>query len=242
MATDLSRDPGLPCNPIVVAPEEFAGTAADHVARSLHAAALERERIGLALSGGTGPRPVYEALARIPGLPWGMVEIYFADERAVPPDQAESNFRLVKESLLDRLPAPPAAIHRMEGERPDVAGAAADYERLLPPRLDVLVLGIGADGHTASLFPQDPAVREDRRRVLAVRAPVPPEWRITVTPPVIGAARTRLVLAAGEGKARAVARACAGPWGLLACPAQLARNATWIVDEPAASRLHLGDA
>lgn len=242
MATDLNDDPGAPCHPIVVAPEEFAGTAADQIARSLQAAALERERIGLALSGGTGPRPVYEALARIPGLPWGRVEIFFADERAVPPEHAESNFRLVKESLLERLPAPPAAVHRMEGERPHVAGAAADYERLLPPRLDVLVLGIGADGHTASLFPQDPAVNEDRRRVLAVRAPVPPEGRITVTPPVIRAARTRLVLVAGESKARAVARACAGPYDLLSCPAQLARNATWIVDEPAASRLEFGEA
>jgi 6-phosphogluconolactonase len=241
MATDLSRDPGPPCNPVVVAPEEFAATAAHYIARSLRSAAMERERIGLALSGGTGPRPVYEALARAPGLPWGRVEFYFADERAVPPHDSESNFRLVEESLLNRLPETPAAVRRMEGERPDIAGAAADYERLLPPRLDVLVLGIGADGHTASLFPLDPAVNEDQRRVLAVRAPVPPEWRITVTPPVIRAARTRLVLAAGESKAQAVARACAGPYDPLACPAQLARNATWIMDGPAASQLHLGE-
>ena len=242
MAADLSRDPEPPCNPVVVAPEEFAGTAAHHIARSLHAAAMERKLIGLALSGGTGPRPVYEALARIPDVPWGSVEIYFADERAVPPDHSESNFRLVQESLLNRLPVTPAAVYRMEGERPDVAGAAADYERLLPPRLDVLVLGIGADGHTASLFPQDPAVNEERRRVLAVRAPVPPERRMTITAPVIRAARTRLVLVAGESKARAVALACAGPYDLLACPAQLARNATWIVDEAAASRLEFGEA
>ena len=84
-------------------------------------------------------------------------------------------------------------------------------------------------------------MHEDRRRVLAVRAPVPPEWRITVTPPVIRAARTRLVLVAGVSKARAVARACTGPEDLLACPAQLARNATWILDELAASRLELGE-
>ena len=242
MAAGMSGAPEPPCNPVVVASEEFARTAARHIARSLHAAALERERIGLALSGGTGPRPIYQALARTPGLPWARVEIYFADERAVPPDDSESNFRLVKESLLDVLPVTPAAVHRMDGERPDVDRAAADYERLLPARLDILVLGIGADGHTASLFPHHPAVHEERRGVLAVRAPVPPEWRITMTPPVIRAARTRFMLAAGENKARAVARACTGPYDLLACPAQLARNATWIVDEPAASRLHPGAA
>lgn len=242
MATDLSRDPEPPCNPVVVASEEFAGTAAHHIARSIHAASLERELIGLALSGGTGPRPIYQALARTPGLPWGRVNIYFADERAVPPDDPESNFRLVRESLLNDLPVPPAAVYRMDGERPDVARAAADYERLLPARLDVLVLGIGADGHTASLFPHHPAMNEKRRRVLALQAPVPPEWRITITPPVIRAARARLMLVAGESKARAVAQACAGPYDPPACPAQLARNATWIVDEPAAARLHFGTA
>ena len=237
MAADLSGDALEPCTPIVVAPEVFAATGSRYIADAIRTAASRRELVSLALSGGKGPRPIYQALARTPDIPWNRVEIYFADERAVPPDDRESNYRLVRESLLNLLPLTPAGVHRMEGEQEDLARAASAYERLLPAQLDVLVLGIGADGHTASLFPHHPAMSEERRRVLGVQGPTPPRWRITITPPVIRAARTRLLLAAGESKAQAVARACHGPYDPRDCPAQLARDGVWIVDKPAASRL-----
>ena len=125
----------------------------------------------------------------------------------------------------------------MEAERKDRARAAEEYDAVLPARLDLLVLGMGEDGHTASLFPQHAAVGEKRRRVLAVEGPYPPRDRLTITPPVIHAARLTLMLVAGANKARAVARALRGPDDALACPAALARTGVWILDQPAGATL-----
>jgi 6-phosphogluconolactonase len=239
MAPDLSRlEPGINgCTPVIVPPSDYVETAAQLVARALDEAGRRPGRISLALSGGRGPRPIYEKLAGIPGLPWSRTVIYFADERAVPPDDVESNHRLVRESLLGHLTETPAAVHRMEGERRDLEAAAGDYERILPSALDVLLLGMGEDGHTASLFPRHPATREEQRLVLAVDGPVEPRRRITITPPVVRRARVRIMLVAGEKKAAAVALACEGSYDPVECPAQLAREGLWILDEPAASKL-----
>ncbi len=125
----------------------------------------------------------------------------------------------------------------MRGEWPDRAAAARDYEAALPEALDVLVLGIGEDGHTASLFPGAGALSEVERRVLPVTGPKPPPERLTITPPVIAAARHVVVLASGRGKREPVARAVARALDPLATPAQFARDALWIVDHEAASGL-----
>lgn len=243
MADDLREGDG-PGARVVVAPRtSFADDAAALIGRLLDEAAAGRPRaaVTLALSGGSTPGPVYERLAgsRPSSVPWERLHIFFADERRVPPEDPESNYRLVRERLLAHAPEAPAAVHRMRGELEDGTAAAAEYEAFLPERLDVLVLGIGEDGHTASLFPGDPALDAADRRVLAVRAPSPPHGRLTLTPSVIRAARERVVLARGSGKAAAVRRALEEPGPAREVPARLARAGHWVLDREAASDLHV---
>ncbi|HEV8124923.1 MAG TPA: 6-phosphogluconolactonase [Gemmatimonadales bacterium] len=222
---------------LILSTDDFASLAADRIAREIADLAQSRKLLSLALSGGNTPGPVNRILAERADLPWDRVVVYFADERAVPPDHPESNYRMVRESLLDRLPVPPRAVHRMEAERENLDAAAAEYARLLPERLDLLLLGLGEDGHIASLFPQQTDA-EDSRRVFPVMAPKPPPLRMTIGPRVVRADRTRrLMLVQGKAKANAVATACEGPWNPADCPGQLAREALWILDRPAASRL-----
>lgn len=128
----------------------------------------------------------------------------------------------------------------MEAERPDREAAALEYDRSLPERLDILLLGMGADGHTASLFPGSAALDQRDRRVLAVRGPKPPAERLTITPPVIEAASEVGVIAAGADKAEMAARAIEGPLDPQALPVQLARRGVWFLDQAAASRLASG--
>lgn len=196
-----------------------------------------RGRCALALAGGGTPMPVYQSLARHAPIRWSAVDIYFGDERAVPPDDPESNYRMARESLLDTIALPPAQVYRMPAERLDRSQAAAEYEALLPAVLDVLLLGMGHDGHTASLFPQAAVLRERERRVVAVRGPSAPSDRLTITPPVIAAARAVFVLVRGRDKAAMVARALEGAEEPLTLPVQFARGGRWLLDDAAASEL-----
>src|SRR5204863_84394 len=139
------------------------------------------------------------------------------DERAVPPTDPASNYRMAREALLDRVGVSRERVHRMEADDPDLEAAAARYGARLPERLDVLVLGMGPDGHTASLFPHSAALRETERKVVAAQSPVPPLRRLTITPPVIAAARRVAVISAGASKAPIVARVLRGAW----CPEEL---------------------
>jgi 6-phosphogluconolactonase len=200
----------------------------------------ERGHCAVALAGGGTPRPVYERLALDPyarRVGWAAVEVYFGDERAVPATDPESNFGMAAAALLDRVPIPASRVHRMEADARDADAAARAYERLLPDALDVLLLGVGQDGHTASLFPGAAALEERTRRVVPVIGPKPPPRRLTITPPVIAAARRIVVLAAGADKAEAVARGLEGPWRPADCPVQLARRGIWFLDREAAARL-----
>jgi len=221
---------------IIVRPEGFATAAATFLGRKLRPAAPD-ETLSVALSGGTTPGPVYEALARASQPRWDRLDVYFADERAVPPDDPESNYRLVRETLLDRVPIPPARVHRMPADGEDLDEAALAYERAFPPRLDVLVLGLGTDGHTASLFPGDPAVDEWDRRIVAVEAPAEPRRRLTITPRVIAGAHLIVVLARGEYKMTAVRRALSSAGTPEEVPGRLARRGVWILDTHAAGGL-----
>ena len=174
----------------------------------------------VALSGGSTPRRLYELLAREPfrrQIPWASVEFFWGDERTVPPDHPDSNFRMANEVLLAPLGISPARIHRIEAERPDRDAAARAYETELarvlgePPRLDLVLLGLGADGHTASIFPQTPAVRERVRWVVAHHVPALGADRITLTAPIINQAACVVFLVAGAEKATTAARVLHGP-------------------------------
>ncbi|MGH7582652.1 MAG: 6-phosphogluconolactonase [Gemmatimonadales bacterium] len=225
---------------IVTTSSQFAARAAQEIAARIDGAVGAHGACALAVSGGRTPIPVFHRLAA-EAIPCRQVALYFADERAVPPDHEDSNYGMVRRELLDRLPVAPR-VFRMEGERTDTDAAARTYENLLPPALDVLVLGIGPDGHTASLFPGLAAVSESRRRVVAVPpAPVAPHVpRITITPPVIAAAREVVMLVSQGERADVVARALAGSGDPRDCPARLARDGTWILTEDAASQLQRG--
>jgi len=174
---------------------------------------------------------------------WDEIEVFFGDERAVPPEHADSNYGMAREALLARVPLRPERIHRMEGEREDLDAAARDYAAQLPARLDLVLLGLGPDGHTASLFPGSPALAERERTVMATPpAPLPPHVRrITLTLPAIGKARHVVFAVTGEDKADVVARVLEGPPDAERLPAQAVRpesgSVVWLLDRAAASRL-----
>ena len=213
-------------------PPELFAAAADHIR------GLIRGSCSIALSGGNTPRPVYALLASMHGVDWARVSVFFADERAVPADAPESNYRMAKDALLDHVPVRPEHVHRMQAEVADQDAAARAYERQLPDQLDILVLGIGPDGHTASLFPGAATLREERRRVVMIAdSPKPPPERMTITPPVIAAAREIVMIVTGADKADAVARALEGADNIGKTPAQLARRGTWFLDRAAAAKL-----
>ncbi len=217
-------------------PEALAALAADRLARELAAAAQEHpdRPLAIALAGGRTPRRSYELLARDVRVPWTRLVVWPGDERAVAPDAPESNARLLRETLVLPGALPASALHAAFASAPrseaEVQAAADACDRALPARFDLVLLGLGADGHVASLFPHAPALSERRRRCVAVRAPVEPSARLTITPPLLESAGVLLVLAAGAEKAAAVARALEGPPDPDGCPAQLARHGTWLLD------------
>ncbi len=159
------------------------------------------------VSGGSGPRPAYERAA-ILRPDWSAVELWWIDERCVPPADGRSNYRVVRESLLDGLARPPAEVHRVRGEL-EPEQAAAEYDAALQSvALDLAVMGIGPDGHTASLFPNAPALDETERRAVAADAGMEPFVpRVTMTVPALAATRMMVYLVTGEAKAEAVGRA-----------------------------------
>ncbi|HEX7256109.1 MAG TPA: 6-phosphogluconolactonase [Gaiellaceae bacterium] len=215
-----------------------SGSAAEAEREAAELLAKRAELGGhVALSGGSTPRPAYQAAARLEP-DWSRTEVWFADERCVPPDDERSNYRLVRESLLDRLDRGPAIEHRVRGELPPDEAADAYEAELRGVVFDLVLLGIGPDGHTASLFPNDPALDELRRRAVAVHRP--DVDRVTVTIPPLNASDTVVFLAVGAEKADAVARAFTGKPDP-ATPASLVRSASGttiaLVDRAAATRL-----
>ena len=217
----------------------FAAEAAVEIGRTIHRISAAHQDPSIALTGGRTAGPVYEHLAalRSVSLHWKTMSFYFGDERAVAPDHRDSNFRLVHETLLARVPVAPERVHRMEADRADLDRAARDYDALLPPALDLILLGMGSDGHIASLFPGSLAMAETVRRVVPVFGGTPPIARLTITPPVLEQAREIIVMVSGAAKREAAVRALEGPFDPTACPAQLVRGATWILDHAAAEGL-----
>ena len=222
---------------VVPASSLLARPAAEWLELEMNRAIAGRGACSVCLAGGRTPEPVYRELASVSSIDWSRVDVFFGDERAVPPDHSESNYLMVHRVLLSRVPVPASQVHRMEAERGDREAAAREYERVLPPRLDVLVLGMGPDGHIASLFPGSAVLDERQRLVVPVVGAKAPVDRLTITPPVIEAARGVAVIATGEDKAAMVARAIEGPLAPKEVPAQLARRGSWFLDEAAAGRI-----
>lgn len=207
-----------------------ADAVADAFARAAREAVIARGAFHVALSGGSTPKLMYATLRELPDIPWKSVHIYFGDERSVGPDSPESNYGSAQHDLLSYVPVPSAQIHRMEGERRPLEGAAAAYAALLPERLDVNLLGMGDDGHTASLFPGTAAL-EAEGRVSANWVPQQDTGRLTMTFGEINAARRRWLLVAGDKKANALADVRAGRRNH---PVARVSDPVWFVDAAAA--------
>jgi 6-phosphogluconolactonase len=229
--------------------------AADRFVQLANTAIHDRGRFSVALSGGSTPRSMYARIAmdaaHVGAVAWPHVHFFWGDERVVPPDHADSNFRMASEAMLDHLPLEAGQIHRMRGEDPDPARAAAAYEQelreffqLTPearPRFDLVLLGLGPDGHTASLFPGTAALAERTRLVTANHVPRLGVDRITLTAPAINAAANILFLAEGAGKADTLKDVLEGPRDPDRLPSQLIQpdngTLTWMIDAAAARRL-----
>lgn len=238
--------------------DALAAGAAECVVLAAAAAVRARGRFVLALSGGETPRSLYATLATsefASRVDWARAEVFWGDERCVPPDNAASNARMARESLLDRVPVPAANVHRIHGED-DPAAAAAAYEHQLRAmfhtpvgapeavpgaRFDLVLLGVGVNGHTASLFPGTAVLRETERWVSAVFVPDASTWRITLTAAIINAASEILFLVSGREKAAILQRVLEGPREPDVLPAQLigptAGRLRWLVDAEAATML-----
>lgn len=226
--------------------EHVAKEAAARIAKVLRDATLSTGLATLALSGGNTPRAAYALLAK-EALEWTKVHVFWVDERAVGPTDDRSNYRWAKASLLDNAPIPAANIHGMPGDAPDLDAAARDYEALLRktarldgglPALDVVVLGIGDDGHTASMFPGEPTIEITDRLVVAVPAAQPKhEARLTMTTPLIENARAAFILAVGKDKSAPLERVWSVAGTLKETPARITRgirgSVTWIIDKTA---------
>jgi 6-phosphogluconolactonase len=231
-------------------PGVLAGAAADELIELARAAIAARGRCHVALSGGSTPKRMFELLAAMRGaLAWEKVELWWGDERCVPPEHPDSNYGMARAALIAPLGLSVAQVHRMYGELDPGASARAYEDELraaigAPPVLDVVLLGMGSDGHTASLFPESVGVDEARRLVIAnpVKSPLVPggaATRITLTAPAINAARAVRFVVAGVDKAAALAAVLEGPRDPRRYPAQLieAADLVWLVDEAAASQL-----
>lgn len=241
---------------VVPDPPALAHAVAEHVVACATTAIRARGQCLLALAGGTTPSAAYAALASEAfrhQLDWSRLQVVWGDERCVPPDDPRSNYRMAREALLDHVPLKPANIHRIAGEV-DPAQAASEYESQLrslvglgapdvDAGLDLVLLGMGSDGHTASLFPGKAAVRERVRWVMAEFIEAVGMWRVTLTPVAINASRQVSFVVSGAAKARRLQEVLEGPRVPDRLPAQSVRpthgRLTWLVDEAAATHLEV---
>ncbi len=230
--------------------------AAEYMTEIASQGIKDHSRAVIALSGGSTPRPIYSLLASqtySQRIDWSRIHIFWGDERCVFPDNSQSNYRMARETLLDVVPISVNNVHRIHGEE-DPEKAAAAYEEELrtffgvnttegSPHLgfDLILLGMGDDGHTASLFPGAPALKEKQRWVMAQYVELVSMWRITLTPLVINAAKNVLFIVSGEEKAERLHSVLEGPFQPESLPAQAIRPSRgrllWLLDKAAAGEL-----
>jgi 6-phosphogluconolactonase len=235
---------------VVSSDEAFISAAAGQFVAAAKGRVEEGGRFSVSLSGGGTPRPVYAALAQ-PSIrdqvDWAKVDLFWGDERHVPPTDPDSNYKMVKEVLIDCVPIPKENVYRVPAEM-EVRMAAFSYEETLRdyfkgewPVFDFVFLGMGADGHTASLFPHSAGLNEEQRWFIANYAPERETWRLTLSKKAINASRQILVLVRGAGKAERLKAVLTGPAQPEAMPVQLIHpedgEMRWLVDEAAARLL-----
>ena len=232
-------------------PPALARSAAAELVRRAEQAVAERGRFTIALGGGSTPRDLYRLLADANGpfrarFPWRRTQYFWGDERHVPPDHPDSNYRMAREAMLDSADVPAENVHRIAAENPDAGAAAEAYEAVLReqlasdgtlPRFDLILLGLGPEGHTASLFPGSPALHDDARLVAAPWVPAMSTFRITLTPPVINRAACVAFLISGEKKREILTNVLFGARDPDLYPAQIvepkAGELLWLVDADA---------
>jgi 6-phosphogluconolactonase len=224
---------------------ELVREAADRIVDAARRAIAEKGSFSIALSGGHTPKGLYELLASEPyrsAIDWPNVEIYFGDERSVPPDSEQSNFRMANEALLSKVPIPRDHIHRIRGEI-DPNTAAIEYGQLLKQKfgdggLDMALLGMGDDGHTASLFPGTAALHETHHRAVANHVEKLNTWRVTMSAPFLNRSREIMILISGADKAKRAAEVLEGPREPERLPIQMIEprdgKVTWLLDAAAA--------
>jgi 6-phosphogluconolactonase len=236
-------------------PDALAHAAAEYFLETARQAVAARGKARIAISGGSTPKRTFELLANpqekfLKAMPWQQLELYWVDERTVPPTDKDSNYRMTREALLEKVPLKPEQVFRMEGEL-SPEEAAARYESLIRnnfrlegaevPRFDVVQLGMGDDGHTASLFPRTQAIHELGRIVVANHVPQKDTWRITLTWPVLIEASEVFFLIGGKDKAGPLHRVLQGPYDPETLPSQLIRPKSGklllLLDKDAASQL-----
>jgi 6-phosphogluconolactonase len=226
--------------------------AAQYVVRIASESIVTRGRFTIALSGGTTPRTLYGLLGSEPyrsQIDWALVDIFWSDERCVPPDSPDSNYHMAQEVLLSRIPIPAQQVHRMPADQPDRDAASQAYAEEMQrtfgtngiPSFDLIQLGMGPEGHTASLFPHQASLHEQQRLVIPVSVPKPPPDRLTFTPPVLNAARNVLFLMTGADKADALHAVLEGPYQPDEYPAQIVRpphgEVVWMLDTAVAQNI-----
>jgi 6-phosphogluconolactonase len=234
-------------------PQELFAAAAEEVVRAANEAVAQRGRFTIALAGGSTPKSLYNLLATNArtALPWDRMFFFWGDERHVPPTDSDSNYRMADEAMLAKIPVPAANVFRMKTENPEAEAVAEDYEETLRkffqlepgqlPTFDLILLGMGPDGHTASLFPGTAALQEKSRLVLANWVEKMKTYRITLTLPVLNAARCVIFLVSGTDKAPALHAVLEEDVSGEQYPAKLVQprqgKVIWLVDRAAASSL-----
>jgi len=240
---------------VVADAEQVSRTAADEFVRLAREAIAARGRFTVALSGGSTPKRLFQILADPPfreQVDWSKVEIFWGDERALPPDHPDSNFHMSTGALLQKVPVPVTRVHRLQADRLDRDAAAYDYQvdiaRVFgvpaegpPPPFDLILLGMGPDGHTASLFPNTTALNEKTRWVVPNYVSKFTTYRLTLTAPFINKAANVLFLVAGADKTNLLAEVLEGPPDTARLPSQLIQpspgQCVWLVDKAAAAKL-----
>lgn len=238
-----------------------AQTAADEFVKLARDAIQRKGTFMVALSGGSTPKVLYSLLAERtqkhigPEIPWAQIHLFFGDERHVPPDHADSNYRMANEAMISKVPIPAENVHRVHAEDKDAAVAAADYDETLVrvfnlsgdqlPRFDLILLGMGPDGHTASLFPGTSGVQERSRRVIANWVPKFNTFRVTFTRPVLNNAAEVLLLVCGADKSPALSEVM-GSGDPNSYPVKYVQpndgKLIWLLDRAAAGRLDSSQA